>query len=414
MTGTLVLFDDRTAAGWMPFALTRPAGELLFGALTMADRAEAIFGIPCVGHIASPRLHGFGAPEGRPVREPTAFDATQPRLFLSSRLVPEWGGKLTLPGTPALLRVGGEAAGWYAPPGAPAPPRAFFDDPANGAAQASVELDVPGRMLRDVWQLVTGNSAQILQDWAGSLRRSRATPSAGDAAWQITGGSAELLRVEPGSVVEPHVVFDVTHGPIVIGAEVTIRAFTRIAGPACIGAGTTVLGGSLSEVSIGPACKVRGEVEASVLLGYDNKAHDGFLGHAYVGRWVNLGALTTNSDLKNNYGTVRLWTPAGEVDTNEAKIGCFIGDHVKTAIGTFIGTGTVIGAGSNVFGARPPRLVVPFAWGSDGITPYGLDRFLTTAARVMQRRGVQLSAGVREVLGRAWQESWSAPARNRE
>jgi hypothetical protein len=141
-----------------------------------------------------------------------------------------------------------------------------------------------------------------------------------------------------------------------------------------------------------------------VLVAYVNKAHEGYLGHALVGRWVNLGALTTNSDLKNNYSTVTVWTPDGDVDTEQIKIGCYLGDHVKTGIGTLLNTGTVVGAGSNIFGgAMPPVAVPPFSWGSGSdLTEYRLDKFLETAERVMARRDVTLTAGMRQVLKAAW------------
>ena len=141
-----------------------------------------------------------------------------------------------------------------------------------------------------------------------------------------------------------------------------------------------------------------------MLLGYVNKAHDGYIGHALVGRWVNLGALTTNSDLKNNYGTISVWTPDGDVDTGQIKVGCFLGDHVKTGIGTLLNTGTVVGSGSNIFGgAMPPVAVPPFSWGSgSNLTEYRLDKFLETAERVMARRDVALTPGVRAVLEAAW------------
>jgi UDP-N-acetylglucosamine diphosphorylase/glucosamine-1-phosphate N-acetyltransferase len=168
-----------------------------------------------------------------------------------------------------------------------------------------------------------------------------------------------------------------------------------------------VLGGSCADISVGPVCKVHGELEACVILGYTNKAHDGFLGHAMLGCWVNLGALTTNSDLKNNYGTIRMWTPAGEVDTGEQKLGCFLGDHVKTGIGLMLNTGTVVGAGSNLFGAiQPPKYVPPFRWGSgERLVPYELDRFLDTARAVLKRRGVALDDRMRAMLERAWQRA---------
>ena len=148
------------------------------------------------------------------------------------------------------------------------------------------------------------------------------------------------------------------------------------------GRNSIILGGVLSEVSIGPVCKVRGEVECSLILGYSNKGHDGFLGHAYLGRWVNLGAFTTNSDLKNSYGQVRVGGASGPVDTGLMKVGCFLGDHVKTGIGTFLNTGTVIGTGSNVFGgAMPPTYVPPFSWGSG----HRLDEYLESV-RALEKR----------------------------
>jgi UDP-N-acetylglucosamine diphosphorylase/glucosamine-1-phosphate N-acetyltransferase len=146
-------------------------------------------------------------------------------------------------------------------------------------------------------------------------------------------------------------------------------------------------------------------VESSVILGYSNKAHDGFLGHAYVGRWVNLGALTTNSDLKNNYGPVRVGGPQGPVDTGLTKVGAFLGDHVKTGIGTLLNTGTVVGAGSNIFGGlMPPLFVPPFSWGrGHELTEYRLDKFLDVARRAMARRDLELDQAAETVLRRAWE-----------
>jgi hypothetical protein len=154
-------------------------------------------------------------------------------------------------------------------------------------------------------------------------------------------------------------------------------------------------------------------VESTVILGYTNKAHDGFLGHAYLGRWVNLGALTTNSDLKNNYGMVRAGGPEGSRETGLTKAGCLLGDHVKTGIGTFLNTGTVVGAGSNLFGGRmPPRWVPPFSWGSgEDLSEYHIEKFLEVAVRVMDRRSVRLTQATASLLRRAWEDT--APQRSR-
>ena len=161
-------------------------------------------------------------------------------------------------------------------------------------------------------------------------------------------------------------VLDTRNGPIMLAPGVEVRAFSRLVGPLAIARDTRVLGGQISGSAVGPRCVVHGEVSATLFLGYSNKAHDGFLGHSVIGRWVNLGAGTTNSNLKNTYGPVRVTLGGQRHETGLQFMGSLIGDHVKTAIGTMLPTGCVIGAGANLFGsARPPAEVAPFAWGLD-------------------------------------------------
>ena len=141
------------------------------------------------------------------------------------------------------------------------------------------------------------------------------------------------------------VVLDAEHGPIYIDAGAEIHPFTRIEGPCYIGAGSVLFGAKCrAGNSIGPMCRIGGEIEGTIIQGYSNKYHDGFLGHAYVGQWVNLGALTTNSDLKNDYSEVRI-TLDGQspIATGSNKVGALIGDHAKTSIGTLLNTGDVRG-----------------------------------------------------------------------
>jgi UDP-N-acetylglucosamine diphosphorylase/glucosamine-1-phosphate N-acetyltransferase len=385
-----VLYDDARAAAWYPFTLTRPAGELLFGAFTGRERVEAALGIRCIGHIAAHGLAGFDEYGCAPVLEPDAVPKNAARLFLNSRFVPDWSAGFTEPRGAVAIVANGRVAGWYAPAGTTAPePGALEPDTVRDG------VEMPGIFINEIWELVDGNAAQLAAD----LARGPAVEQAALPSHVHRIGPASDVRAAPDVVLEPGVVIDVTEGPVLLDAGVRIRAFTRLSGPAYIGRETTLLGGSISSASIGPLCKVRGEVEASVILGYSNKAHDGFLGHAYVGRWVNLGALTTNSDLKNNYRPVRVWTPDGERDTGKIKVGCFLGDHVRTAIGTLFNTGTVVGPGATVFGeAMPPKHVPPFDWGGAGRTRYELERFLDTASTVMARRGVVLTDGMRGVL----------------
>jgi UDP-N-acetylglucosamine diphosphorylase / glucose-1-phosphate thymidylyltransferase / UDP-N-acetylgalactosamine diphosphorylase / glucosamine-1-phosphate N-acetyltransferase / galactosamine-1-phosphate N-acetyltransferase len=400
MTRTrLYLYDDATGRSWEPFALTRPVGELLLGAHTFRERAERILGLACAGHITSLHLAGFEEPGAPPVVAPERIPDDAARLFLNSRFVPTGDAAFAPPGGPAVLTADSGVAGWYAPPGAPGPDAEWFEAPE---ARQAAPYHLPGRMVAQIWDLVAQNPSQIEADFAAAETRSAGSVDPGGYA--AVGGRLGRLRVGRGVTIEPNVVLDFTDGPIWLDDAVTVRAFTRLAGPAFIGQGTTLLGGPYAGSSIGPVCKVHGELEESVILGYSNKAHDGFIGHAYLGRWVNLGAMTTNSDLKNNYGEIRMWTPDGDTGTGLTKLGCLLGDHVKTGIGALLNTGTVIGAGSNVYGTdMPPTFVPPFSWGTGSeLVAYDLSKFLQVAATAMARRDVVLTEGMRGMLAEAW------------
>jgi UDP-N-acetylglucosamine diphosphorylase / glucose-1-phosphate thymidylyltransferase / UDP-N-acetylgalactosamine diphosphorylase / glucosamine-1-phosphate N-acetyltransferase / galactosamine-1-phosphate N-acetyltransferase len=406
----LYLFDDSTARDWQPFALTRPVGELLLGAHTFRARAERLFGMRCAGHISASHLIGFEEPGSAAVVDAGVIGTTAGRLFLSSRAVLEWDRVIELPADAALLRAGGHVIGRWTPAGLAVPTSEWFAVPHDDGTPV---IDVSGRVLQHVWDLVAVNPAQIRLDFDAHGTRDLHVGPPPCAAIGYTDG---LLRLGNGVTIEPNVLFDFSHGPIWLEEGVTVRAFTRLAGPAYVGPGCTLLGGPYDAISIGPGCRVHGEVEESVILGYANKAHDGFLGHAYLGRWVNLGALTTNSDLKNNYGRIRMWTPVGDTDTGLIKLGCLLGDHVKTGIGALINTGTVIGAGSNLYGTEmPPKYVQPFSWGSGSdLVAFDVDKFIAVATTVMGRRKVELTDGMRDVLRRSWQLSRGSAAARAE
>jgi UDP-N-acetylglucosamine diphosphorylase/glucosamine-1-phosphate N-acetyltransferase len=401
----LVLFDDAAAARWEPFALTRPAGELLFGTRTLRARTERVFGARCVAHLAADHLQGFEEGDAPPVLRYADAPAEGDRLFLSSRAVPAWGsGELWRErrGGAGAVLIGSEVVGWFAPAGTPAPGADFFASP-GGLLDRTGAAVIPGKTVGPVWELMSLNPAQVAEDVEALFPRARSAElPAGSHAF---GGHPVI--VGEGAVVEPGVVFDVTSGPVWLDEGSRVRALSRIEGPVYLGRGSTILGGTVVQSSIGPVCKIRGEFAESVALGWANKAHDGHIGHAYLGAWVNLGAGTTNSDLKNNYSSVRLWTPDGDADTGELFVGCFLGDHVKTGIGLLLNTGTVVGAGSNLYGAAmPPKYVPPFSWGTGGeLEAYRVDRFLQVAERAMGRRKVALSDAARRQLEAAWQRA---------
>ncbi len=204
-------------------------------------------------------------------------------------------------------------------------------------------------------------------------------------------------------------VFDATAGPIYVASAAHVRAFTRLTGPCYIGNGSTIVGGDISGCSIGPRSKIRGEISASIVLGYSNKGHEGFVGHSYLGRWVNLGAGTTTSNLKNTYGTVALWTPGGIRDTGLQFLGTLFGDHVKTGIGVHLTTGTVLGAGANIYSTViPPKAVPPFALGeAPPYDTYEISKFLESAERMMSRRDVPLTDEARRLYQLAHAARWT-------
>lgn len=398
---TLHLFDDGVARGWEPMALTRPIGSLLFGALRMWERGERGLGLRCGSFLAGEVLAGFQEPGSPPALLPRELPTGGRRVLLSSRVVvagPLPNGWDDPEG--ATLAVGERIVGWVLPDGSSLPSPGALGNP-DGAPGPGRRLQLPdASLLEHPWELIEGNPRRIALDLAAAshLATMETLPPG------VHRLGEERLLVGEDVEVEPGVVLDLRGGPIGLEAGVRVRAFTRIEGPAWFGRGCILQGGVLAHVGAGPRCRLRGEIEASLIQGWSNKAHDGYLGHAWLGSWVNLGAMTTNSDLKNNYGTVRLRTAAGTVDTGIMKLGCFLGDHVKTGIGTLLNTGTVVGAGSNVFGgAMPPTLVPPFSWGVGGeLTTHRLESFLETAGRAMGRRDIPLTPGVRSALSRAF------------
>jgi UDP-N-acetylglucosamine diphosphorylase/glucosamine-1-phosphate N-acetyltransferase len=188
------------------------------------------------------------------------------------------------------------------------------------------------------------------------------------------------------------VVADTTRGPIVLDRDAVVTAFTRLEGPCAIGPRTQIHGAKIrAGTTLGPDCRIGGEIECSIVQGHSNKYHDGFLGHAYVGEWVNLGAGTHNSDLRNDYGEIAVTVNGRLVRTGQTKVGCFLGDHTKTGLGALLNTGTNAGIFCNLLpGGLLSRYVPSFGrWWNDALTDgTDLAALLRTAAEVMRRRQV--------------------------
>jgi UDP-N-acetylglucosamine diphosphorylase / glucose-1-phosphate thymidylyltransferase / UDP-N-acetylgalactosamine diphosphorylase / glucosamine-1-phosphate N-acetyltransferase / galactosamine-1-phosphate N-acetyltransferase len=223
-------------------------------------------------------------------------------------------------------------------------------------------------------------------------------------------GDKELVIISNRAKISKNVFIDVTNGPVFIDEEAQIGPFTLIEGASYIGKKTKVSQARLREgTNIRYLCKVSGEVEESIIDSFSNKNHEGFLGHSYVGQWVNIGAMATNSDLKNTYDNVKVFIePRRVVDTGLLKVGCFIGDFSKIGIGVLINTGTMIGLGANVFfeGELVRKYVPNFAWG--GKEPYKkfpFDRFISMAKTMFSRRGREFPKTLEELLTRIYNNS---------
>jgi UDP-N-acetylglucosamine diphosphorylase/glucosamine-1-phosphate N-acetyltransferase len=239
------------------------------------------------------------------------------------------------------------------------------------------------------WDLMLASPHQITADFATAGRQGIEGTVEEPTALR---GSKKDVYVAPGVTIHPMVVIDAEHGPVYIDEGAEIHPFSRIEGPCYIGRKSILLGAKCREGnSIGPYCRIGGEVEESVIQGYSNKYHDGFLGHAYVGEWVNLGALTTNSDLKNDYSTVSVMLDGKHaIDTGSTKVGSLIGDHTKTSIGVLFNTGSVVGAMAILMatGKPLPKFIPSFAWFVEGVVTKGFGRktLYETAATAMSRR----------------------------
>ena len=396
----LYFYDDAQARQFEPFALTRPGSELRAGTSLIRRRWERATGLQSAGFISSPHLTQFeegNAPPALTLKSeiPAGSIVVNTRCVIPLDLNLERFDLLMCEGAACAVRL------------ARALPVSQFSDGSVDIGSIQTTLGgqrIKGRWINEVWDFIATLGDQLMEDipLRGKLLEATAKVTA------ATLGDHGIF-VEEGALIGPQVVLDASAGPILVRRGAVVAPFTHLVGPISVGRDSQILGDRVATSSIGDHCKVQGEFSTSIVLGHSNKGHAGFVGHSYLGRWVNLGALTTTSDLKNTYGPVQLWTPSGVRSTGQQFLGTLFGDHAKTGIGTMLSTGTVIGAGANVFGANvPPKAVPPFAWGDgEPYDTYDVTRFLVVAERVMSRRQVELGAKARKQLAEAHKRRWS-------
>lgn len=243
-------------------------------------------------------------------------------------------------------------------------------------------------MIEYPWNLIHHNPEMLKEDFRQAGKKGREGKFSSQA---VIYGPAELVYVAPEAEIHPLAILDTNSGPIYIDKKAKVFPGARIEGPCYLGEDTQIMpGANIREGnSFGPVCRIGGEVEESIFYGYSNKYHDGFIGHAYIGEFVNLGALTTNSDLKNDYSSVSVYVNGVLTDTADLKVGSFIGDHTKTSIGTLLNTGTSVGVMCNLTaGGILPKFFPSFSWYINGkiMKGFGLEPMIETARAAMSRR----------------------------
>ena len=254
-----------------------------------------------------------------------------------------------------------------------------------------------GVMVNYPWDLVHNNVRRMLADW--KLVSPRIEGEVYPGVYLL---DEKNIHIGPDSTIKPCTVLDAEEGPIWIGSHVRIAPHCTIQGPVVIGDGSLVQPGAVLRegTTIGPVCKVGGEIEGSILWGYSNKQHDGFLGHACLGAWINIAADSVNSDLKNTYGPIRVPINGVEVDSGRMFVGLTMGDHSKSSINSSFATGTVVGFCSNVICSMyPPKFVPSFCWMTDSARkPYEPDKGLAVAKIVMGRRKLAMTGAEEELF----------------
>ncbi|PDW00623.1 putative sugar nucleotidyl transferase [Candidatus Viridilinea mediisalina] len=408
----MIIFEDELWPHFGTIAQTRPLFALRVGALTLMERGALLavqYGTnEPMGLARSHLMDCFGPTEGLAA----CLRVGAPVVLINARALDlAWLPELLKEPLNTVYLAGECLLGARITPALAS--AVLFYLQAQQAAAARDELlrfarfrDVgpaePPLLLRYPWDLISQTGEQIVRDLAlleQHIPRLHAPPP------QVT-VRGEQIYVAPTARLDGPIVLDGRDGPIFIEAEAQIEPFSFIQGPAYIGAGSLIASARIrGETAIGPVCRIGGEVEASIVQGFSNKHHDGFLGHSWLGEWVNIGAMTTNSDLKNNYGHVRVnLEGVGQFDSGLIKLGVFLADHVKLGIGMHLNGGTMIGTGSNIFGLHSlPKNIPPFTWGGDVFREYRIENMIGVTRTVMGRRKRTLTPGYEALLRAAFE-----------
>ena len=383
----IVLFDDPALRGsLLPFTFIRPVAEIRVGILKISEKWQK-YSAAEISFLTQEYLQSKFPKKNQPalaingawLPETNSVDLLQ-KLKPNQALY--WGKTLL------ATHIGETEKNLF-----------------SASEKEVVQLDREPVLIQKPWNIFQFNAAEIRKDFS-LLTKGRVSQPVGDPHTVVY--SPENIFIEEGAKIRA-AVLNADFGPIYIGKNAEIQEGALIRGSFALGEGSVVnMGAKLrGDITVGPFSKVGGEVSNSVIFGNSNKGHDGFLGNSVIGEWCNIGADTNTSNLKNNYGPVRLWdyTKGTYVNTGLQFCGLMLGDHSKCGINTMFNTGTVVGVGSMIFGEGYPRNFIPsFSWGgSAGFSTFTFDKFEETVKAVYNRRGKEWGAMDQDIMERVFE-----------
>ena len=401
----IYIYEDKNFHRFFPLTYLRPVSTLRAGILPLYRRAERHFPGAEISLVTRTQIASLVSEQNPDVPVNILKREQEDVLFLNGaiRSFGDLAQCVTEARIATRFAVAEETAALLLPAfvvsDVPtlATPANYLKVVAQQAGQIAV-APTSATMYHYCWELVDDIGPQIRSDFeylAPTTPRPERLPSGAHLI------NAEAIHLGEGTTVCPGAVIDASQGPVFIDANCRVDPQAAIYGPCCVGQDTAVVAGKLVHSSIGHTCRVGGEVESSIFHSAVNKYHAGFIGHSYVGSWVNFGAMTTNSDLKNNYSTIRVSLGGRSIDTGSIKVGSFIGDHTKFGIGTLLNTGINIGVCCNIFGGSlvSDKEVPSFSWGTTGAWDrYDPEKAIDTARRTTRRRDLPLSDREAHVL----------------
>jgi UDP-N-acetylglucosamine diphosphorylase/glucosamine-1-phosphate N-acetyltransferase len=411
----LCLYEDPEVRSFGPHVLLRPVFALRCGAFTLIEKLVRAFPEAPLQLMVRPEIEDLAralyptAQVGEPPAEETLF--VNGRLCMTDDEVLHF---LAASPSEASYMAGNTlfAAKVSAKRVAHAARHLRAGEPERAFEEIRMPAEVNAFLARSTADLIRWSPRQIVQDFRYAFQPETVRGTIEEGARVL---EPRAIHVARGARVMAGAVLNAEGGPILIREHAVIEPLAYVEGPAVIGekslvkAGAQIRGGT----SIGPVCKIGGEVEGSVFQGYANKQHDGFVGHSFVGEWVNLGAGTITSDLKNNYSNVRTfrsaaaWREGRGEDSGQRLLGLTVGDFTKTGIGATFPTGAVVGVGCNIYGtALMPTYVASFVWGETGrFVEHRVDAMIDTAVRAMERRQVELAVPLDSRIRQAFDDT---------